>query len=78
MDIKDLLAQFDDMEAEDGMNIVEETNTTTSKGKISEGATNGPTYDNIIAEYSKYIPQKTNADSRNRRNDFKLRITIFL
>ena len=50
MDIKDLLAQFDDMEAEDGMNIVEETNTTTSKGKISEGATNGPTYDNIIAE----------------------------
>lgn len=61
MDIKDLLAQFDDMEAEDGMNIVEETNATTSKGKISEGATNGPTYDNIIAEYSKYIPQRTNA-----------------
>ena len=58
-DIKDL-ANKDEQEAADGMNLLEENDKAINKGKISEGATNGPTYDNIIAEYSKYIPQKTN------------------
>ena len=83
MEIKDLIAkiaEYDEMEAPDGMNIVEATeedikdlankdeqeaadgmNLLEDETKqVNEGATNGPTYDNIIAEYSKYIPQRTN------------------
>ena len=38
----------------------EELQKLTGKSRLSEGTTNGPSYDKIIAEYSKYIPQKTN------------------
>ena len=37
MDIKDLLAQFDDMEAEDGMNIQESEEVNETKdGKVTD------------------------------------------